>query len=579
MRDDLRILTSFFVPLVTLFALCSGALPSPGPPITFAQIAGAYPTLAKAYQTADNYALRRFLAPDFVLIYTSGASESVAQTIADWNESLQRSPDLRVTIGVVNAQRDDDSATFRIILTQNYTQNGHKIVDVQNEADRWEPREGIWLLVGARTESESTFVDGKETSTVFAPKPISEDERNSIVTELRLQAWPIRSATPNGSLTDLQPLYTALGSVTLVGMGEATHGTSEFFSLKDRIFRLLVERKGFTVLAMEMPWTSGLAIDRYITSGQGDIRTALANSFAVWDNQEVLQLIQWMRAYNAQRGQREKLRLVGIDMQGNTASMTRIILNALASVDAGEVAPVEKKLECLNGYGRGSWSGQGGKAAVEEWARATADVVNIFEKLNPAVRSESYLNAEHTAAVAYELTQTYRYQYTLDPDDTRDHLMAANVQWFADTLFPNAKIAIWAHNGHVMAANASSGLTPMGEYLRRALGGKYYVIGFAFDYGSVSPTGISKPINFSTPPPTAVESVLSQVKLPMYGLNLRSISTDSTLGAFLSKAQPMRNTEAATSDVEALNILNLKASFDTLVFIKESHAAHSFEVR
>jgi erythromycin esterase len=330
---------------------------------------------------------------------------------------------------------------------------------------------------------------------------------------------------------------------------------------------------------MEMPWTSGLAIDKYITSGQGDIRAALAKSFAVWDNQEVLELIQWMRAYNSGRRQQEKLRLVGIDMQGNTILMTRLILSALATLDAGEVVPVEKKLECLKGYGRGDWSSQDGKAAVEDCARATADVVNRFETLNPAVRSESYLNAAHAAVVAHELTQTYRYQYTLDPNDTRDHLMATNVQWFADTLFPNAKIAIWAHNGHVMAANASSGLAPMGEYLRTALGDNYYVIGFAFDYGSVSLTGISKPIYFSVPPPAAVETVLSQVKLPIYGLNLRSISADSTLGAFLSNAQPMRNTEAATSDVEALNLLNLKASFDSLIFVKESHAAHSFEVR
>lgn len=579
MRGELYISTYFCAPLVALVLLCSGVSPSTAPPETYGEIAGAYVTLAKAFETADAETIKAFLAPEFLLIYTSGARESLVGTIADWNDSLQRSPDLRVAIRVVNAHRYADSASFNITLSQTYTQNGHNVVDVQNEADRWELREHVWLLVEAHTESESTFIDGREADTVFASRPISEGQRMSIAAELRLQAWPIRSATPDGSLTDLQPLDSALGSSPLVGMGEATHGTSEFFSLKDRILRLLVERKGFTVLAMELPWISGLAIDKYITSGQGDIRTALAQSFAVWDNQEVLQLIQWMRAYNAQRGQGNKLRIVGIDMQGNTASMTHLILDSLATLDASEVVPVERKLGCLKGYGDGTWMGQGGKAIVEDCAKATADVVSIVDKLKPAVPSERYLDAEHTAVVAHELTQMYRYQYSFDQDDTRDHLMAANVQWFAGTLFPNTKIAIWAHNGHVMAANASGGLTTMGEYLRRALGSKYYVIGFAFDHGSVSPTGISKPIYFSKPPVTAVETILSRANLPMYGLNLRSISPDSRLGAFLSDPQPMRNTEAATSDIQALNVLNLKASFDTLIFVEESHAAHSFEVR
>jgi erythromycin esterase len=578
MRDGSRVSKVLCASLVALFTLCSGARVSTAPPTTYAKIADAYSTLAIAYQTADATILNRFLAPDFVLMDTSGASESVAETVADWNESLQQTPNLRVTLRVVNAHRAENSATFNVILTQDYTQSGHKIVDVQNEDDCWKLREGTWLLVTAHTESETTFIDGKETSAVFAQKPISESARRSIAKELRSQAWPIRTATPDGNLTDLQPLYAAIGGAPLVGMGEATHGTSEFFSLKDRIFRLLVKRKGFTVLAMEMPWISGLAIDHYLTSGQGNLRVALANSFAVWDNQEVLELIQWMRAYNAQRP-REKIRLVGIDMQGNTALMTHLILNSLATLDASEVGPIEKKLECLKGYSRGAWSGQGGKALVEECENATADVVNLFEKLSPAVRSESYLDAEHTAVVAHELTQMYRYQYSLDQDDTRDHLMATNVQWFADTFFPNAKIAIWAHNGHVMAANASSGLITMGQYLRTAPGSKYYVIGFAFDYGTVSPNGISKPIHLSTPPSTAAEAVLSQVNLPMYGLNLRSISTDSTLGAFFSNPQPMRSIEAQTSDSQAFNVLNLKASFDTLIFVDQSHAAHSFEVR
>jgi erythromycin esterase len=111
----------------------------------------------------------------------------------------------------------------------------------------------------------------------------------------------------------------------LVGLGEATHGTSEVFSLKDRIYRMLVERMGFTVFAMEMPWLSGRAIDTYVTTGQGNARAILAGSFAVWNNQEVLDLIEWMRAYDAAPGSHARLRFVGIDIEDNPSALARLI--------------------------------------------------------------------------------------------------------------------------------------------------------------------------------------------------------------------------------------------------------------
>src|SRR5262249_5220003 len=155
----------------------------------------------------------------FSLIYTSGASESLAETIADWDNSRQRSPGLRVTIQILSAERAGDSAIFCVRLTQYYTQSSHKIVDAQNETDHWVLREGAWLMVSAHTESEITYNDGVESSVVIAPKAISESERQAIVTDLRSRAWQVRSATPEGTLTDLRPLAKAVDGSSVVGMG------------------------------------------------------------------------------------------------------------------------------------------------------------------------------------------------------------------------------------------------------------------------------------------------------------------------------------------------------------------------
>jgi erythromycin esterase-like protein len=305
----------------------------------------------------------------------------------------------------------------------------------------------------------------------------------AVRSQLSSLAWPIRTATPDGNLDDLQPLGDAIGDARIVGLGEATHGTSEFFSLKDRILRYLVERKGFTVFAMEIPRQDGLSIDDYVAGGKGNVRDLLANTFPVWDNQEVADLIEWMRSYNAAAGSRPKLHFVGIDAQG---------------------------------------------------------------------------------------------------DPARDRSMAENVERCSNVSFPNARVALWAHNAHVMVGAVDS-KPSMGSYLRAAFGSKYYVVGFAFDSGTVSPNGFSQPMSFAPPPPTAIESVLATAGLPMYGLNLRTIPASSPLGAFLAGPKPMRmvgsiDTAAEAADNRTLMHLDVGSAFDTLVFVDRSHAAASFRV-
>ncbi len=86
----------------------------------------------------------------------------------------------------------------------------------------------------------------------------------------------------------------------VVGLGEATHGSHEFFTMKERVFRYLVEEKGFTGFALEQGWPEGLAITEYLLTGKGDIRgltkTAMAGS--PWERGEFLHLFEWMRSYN-----------------------------------------------------------------------------------------------------------------------------------------------------------------------------------------------------------------------------------------------------------------------------------------
>ncbi|WP_433258443.1 erythromycin esterase family protein [Streptosporangium sp. CA-135522] len=89
---------------------------------------------------------------------------------------------------------------------------------------------------------------------------------------LEQAAHPLRSTEPGRNTADLRALGVMIGDAKVVGLGEATHGSHEFFTMKGRVFRYLVEEKGFTTFALELSWSAGLQIDDYLQTGRGDTR-------------------------------------------------------------------------------------------------------------------------------------------------------------------------------------------------------------------------------------------------------------------------------------------------------------------
>jgi erythromycin esterase len=120
-----------------------------------------------------------------------------------------------------------------------------------------------------------------------------------VVQWLRSSAIPLKTTDPEAQLNDMSQLGSVIGSARIVAMGEATHGTREFFQMKHRMLEYLVEKKGFTVFAIEANWPESLAVNDYVLSGKGDPAVALAGMyFWTWNTEEVLDMIRWMRKYN-----------------------------------------------------------------------------------------------------------------------------------------------------------------------------------------------------------------------------------------------------------------------------------------
>jgi len=158
---------------------------------------------------------------------------------------------------------------------------------------------------------------------------------------IKQHAIPLKTTNPQAPLDDLQPLQQIVGSASIVGLGEATHGSHEFFTMKQRLLEFLVEKMGFTMFAMEGSWSAGEQINTYVLTGQGDA-AQLLQQFHIWtwNTQEVLGPVQWVRSYDADPGHVQKVCFAGFDCQNIEAVTFDQVTQYLQTVDPQRAARV-----------------------------------------------------------------------------------------------------------------------------------------------------------------------------------------------------------------------------------------------
>ena len=139
-------------------------------------------------------------------------------------------------------------------------------------------------------------------------------ENQAVVDWIRANA--VRLSTPEAGhgFDDMQPLKKIVGNARVVELGEATHGTREFFQLKHRMLEFLASEMGFTIFSIEANMPEAYRLNEYVLTGKGDPKALLKGMyFWTWDTQEVLDMIQWMRQFNASG--KGRVEFTGFDMQ------------------------------------------------------------------------------------------------------------------------------------------------------------------------------------------------------------------------------------------------------------------------
>jgi erythromycin esterase len=374
-------------------------------------------------------------------------------------------------------------------------------------------------------------------------------------------------------LDDLAPLADAIGDARIVALGEATHGTHEFFTTKARIIEYLAETKGFTVLAVEGNWPEVLAIDRYIKTGTGDPKDALArlNTWPLF-TKEMLDLIESMRAYNLKAS--TKLTFTGFDMQSFSGALARVV-TFIEHTSPGQLAAVNASYQQVRELGpRRSYSDPHAKGAAE----AAREVVGLFDKARDAMVAAStydqWRDAKQAADIVFQATAARIEGQSLS---YRDEMMAQNADWLLTEAHSTEKMIVWAHNGHI-ALNPGEQGKSMGALLRQRFGENFYSVGFALAGGEVRAVGSDGLSIYHMPPaPEGTgDEVLALARLPSFFLDIRRLPEDSFLWKWLIEPHRFYTIGARWNDAlpdSNISVFSPSRSFDGLVFFREGRAS------
>lgn len=436
------------------------------------------------------------------------------------------------------------------------------------------------LVLGAclRPPQRPTEPAPAATSVPAATKPPAGED--AVVAWVDRHLVPLATTDPAAGLDELRALDPFLQGRRVIALGEATHGTGEFFRLKHRLFRYLAEQHGYTVLAIELPFATAARIDDYVHGGDGDPYELVRGSYWFMDSEEIVALIVWMRAHNAKVEPAMQLELVGFDVQRARASA-----EALARIVAGADPAVAARYEAALGRLAAGDPGQG---------EAVAGLADDMERLRRKLEAHPGLDARargHLDVVAQDLDirrhcgDAFGCQVV-----KRDMFMAANVLRSLDGPAGPKKAVVWAHNGHVGRAVHPDGWPPMGSHLASELGEALYVVGFEFDHGRfVAPAGgvgqkggarslahlggfrVAE-YELSPAPAGSLTHALARARAPLYFLPLGELAAAPEVAGWL-REHPEHHEYGAFAPTQARHqtaAVGLEQAFDAIVFVEET---------
>ncbi|WP_342577936.1 erythromycin esterase family protein [Psychrobacillus sp. FSL K6-2843] len=292
-----------------------------------------------------------------------------------------------------------------------------------------------------------------------------------------------RYALPLSMNEDFNPLLEAIGEAKIVLLGEASHGTSEFYKVRAEISKRLIKEKGFTLIAVEGDWPSTQQVNRFVKgySKYSNVKEMLQSAFErwpawMWANEEITEFTSWLRTYNDKKVKEDKVGFYGIDVYSLWESLDEVIRYLKETDPNGvELQFAQRAFSCFEPFNR----------HPETYALSTLDIseacIEEVSKLIKSIRAhednfkdeeENDLNLKMNAMVTQNAEEYYRAMVRSDnlSWNVRDEHMVEAINEIMDYDGKNAKIIIWEHNTHIGDASATdmkdAGMLNVGQILR-----------------------------------------------------------------------------------------------------------------
>jgi erythromycin esterase-like protein len=362
-----------------------------------------------------------------------------------------------------------------------------------------------------------------------------------------------------GSGDDWAPLLGRIGDASIILLGEASHGTHEFYHERAEITKRLIEERGITAVVVEADWPDADRVNAYVRGrGHDDSGLDALEGFErfpqwMWRNADVLDFVEWLRIHNIGRPAAERCGFYGMDLYSLYGSI-RAVLRYLERVDPAAAQRARYRYACLDHTGEDPQSY--GYAAAFDLTRSCEDdvvhqLLELRERAADLARrdgrpaADAFFSAEQNARVVANAERYYRSMFhgRVSSWNLRDEHMAETVDELLAHLErengARPKMALWAHNSHLGDARATQmgeqGELNVGQLMRERFGDAVFSIGFTTHTGTVTAASAwdgpaeTKPVRPSLP--GSYERLFHDTEVPRFFVDLHDPALRALLHA------------------------------------------------
>jgi erythromycin esterase-like protein len=326
-----------------------------------------------------------------------------------------------------------------------------------------------------------------------------------------LSAPTIRAAagTLSGAADDYDPLLDVIGDARIVLLGEASHGTHEFYRERARITRRLIQEKNFVAVAVEADWPDAYRVNRWVRC-VGDDRSALdaLGDFQrfprwMWRNQDILEFVKWLRHHNESSPPDRRVGFYGLDLYSLFSSIEAVI-DFLEQVDSDAARRARYRYGCFEDFGEDTqaygYAAEFGLSqscedqAVQQLLELQRQAAELSQR-DGKIPEDEFFYAEQNARLVKNAEEYYRTMFRgrVSSWNLRDGHMAETLEALMahfDRKGRGGKIVVWEHNSHIGDARATamgdSGEWNVGQLSRERFGQEVVLVGFSTYEGTVT---------------------------------------------------------------------------------------------